>query len=159
MLGFEVARATLNGTGTGAEPLGVLNVSGIQTVARPSDPMQYAPVLANALLLKNVGNVAFLVNSGYRLTIDQLLTTDGLPIGTAAFFRNYPHSFASIIPDAKTMIAGDFSQIIQGTWSSVEILVNPFMESAYKKGNVALRIILTMDVAVRHQEAFATFGA
>ena len=37
------------------------------------------------------------------------------------------------------------------------MLVNPYMESAYKKGNVALRIVLTMDVAIRHPEAFATF--
>ena len=38
------------------------------------------------------------------------------------------------------------------------MLVNPYMESAYKKGNVALRIVLTMDVAVRQPDAFATFA-
>jgi HK97 family phage major capsid protein len=157
VLALEVARATINGTGTNAEPLGILNQAGIQEVAAPTDAMQYAPVLADALFTANVRNVAFLANSGFKLTVDQLLTTDGLPIGAAVFFRAYPHIWTSLVPADRIMIAGDFSDIIQGTWSSVEILVNPYMESAYKKGNVALRIILTMDVAVRHPESFAVF--
>ena len=61
------------------------------------------------------------------------------------------------VPIDSVMVAGDFSQVIQGTWSAVELLVNPYMESSYKRGNVALRIVLTMDVAIRHPEAFATF--
>ena len=159
VLAFEVANATINGSGAGAEPRGILNTTGIQEIAKPAEVMDYAPTLANALFLKNVGNIAFMANSGFKLTVDKLLTADGLPIGAATFFRNYPHAFASIVPAGNLLIAGDFSQVIQGTWSSIEILVNPFMESAYKKGNVALRIILTMDVAVRHPEAFATFEA
>jgi hypothetical protein len=55
------------------------------------------------------------------------------------------------------MIAGDFSDVIQGTWSAVEILLNPYADSVFSKGNLAMRIILTMDVAVRHPESFATF--
>lgn len=158
VLALEVARATINGTGTSAEPTGILSTTGVQEVTLPADPMQYAPVLADALFMANVRNVAFLANTGFKLTVDNLLTTDGLPIGAAVFFRGYPHVWTSLVPDARIMISGDFSDVIQGTWSAVEVLVNPYMESSYKKGNVALRIILTMDVAVRHPEAFATFA-
>jgi HK97 family phage major capsid protein len=157
VLGMEVARATINGSGTNAQPLGILNQTGIQEVAMPTDSMQYVPALANVLFSANVQNVAFLVNSGIKLTVDNLLTTDGLPIGAVTFFRNYPHVWTSLVPTDRIMIAGDFSDVIQGTWSAVEILVNPYMESAYTKGNVALRIILTMDIAVRHPESFAVF--
>ena len=103
--------------------------------------------------------MSFLATAAFKKTVDNLLTADGLPIGAATFFRDYPHIWSTFVPADNLLIGGDFSQVIQGTWSSVEILVNPYMESAYKKGNVALRIILTMDVAVRHPEAFATFGA
>jgi len=113
--------------------------------------------LSIKLFLANVRGVSFLANSGYKLTVDQLLTADGLPIGAATFFRGYPHVWTSLVPSANCMIGGDFSDVIQGTWSAVELLLNPYMESAYKKGNVALRIILTMDVAIRHPESFATF--
>jgi HK97 family phage major capsid protein len=163
VLGLEVARATINGTGTNAQPLGILNQTGIQEITLPVDstpdpiPIQFVPALANALFTANVRNVAFLANSGFKLTVDNLLTADGLPIGAATFFRNYPHVWTSLVPADRIMIAGDFSDVIQGTWSSVEILINPYMESAYTKGNVALRIVLTMDVAVRHPESFAVF--
>ena len=101
--------------------------------------------------------MSFIANSAYKATIDDLLSTDGLPIGSDAFFRNYPHKYASAVPADRVMLAGDFSQVIQGTWSAVELLINPYMESAYKKGNVAMRIILTTDIAIRQPEAFATF--
>ncbi len=159
VLALEVARATISGTGTGAEPRGILNTAGIQKIAMPAEIMEYAPELASALFLANAPAVSFLATAAFKKTVDNLLTADGLPIGAATFFRDYPHIWSTFVPADNLLIGGDFSQVIQGTWSSVEILVNPYMESAYKKGNVALRIILTMDVAVRHPEAFATFGA
>jgi HK97 family phage major capsid protein len=170
VLGLEVARATINGTGTNAQPLGILNQTGIQEVELPvivsgsggsetttPDPIQYVPALADALFTANVRTVAFLANSGFKRIVDGLLTADGLPIGADTFFRGYPHVWSSLVPADRIMIAGDFSDVIQGTWSAVEILVNPYMESAYTKGNVVLRIVLTMDVAVRHPESFAVF--
>ena len=157
VLALEVARTVINGSGVGSEPKGILATSGILEVAKPAKEMGYAPALANALYVKNVPSVSFVCNSAFKANVDDLLTTDGLPIGDAAFFRNYTHKYASAVPSARVMVAGDFSQVIQGTWSAVELTVNPFMESAYKKGNVALRIVLTTDVAIRHPEAFATF--
>lgn len=121
--------------------------------------MEYVPELASALFLANVQSVSFLGTAAFKKTVDNLLTQDGLPIGAATFFRNYPHVWTSLVPAENLLIAGDFSDVIQGTWSAVEVLVNPYMESAYKKGNVALRIILTMDVGIRHPQSFATFGA
>ncbi len=159
VLALEVARTVINGSGTGAEPKGILNTTGILEVAKPAKEMGYVPALSSALFVKNVPSVSFIANSAFKGTVGDLLTTDGLPIGDSAFFRNYQHKYASAVPSARVMVAGDFSQVIQGTWSAVEVLVNPYMESAYKKGNVALRIVLTMDVAIRHPEAFATFEA
>lgn len=157
VLALEVARAVINGSGADAEPTGILATTGIQKIDKPATEMAYAPALAGALFENNVQNVSFIANSAFKADVDDLLTTDGLPIGSAAFFRNYPHKYASAVPAARVMVAGDFSQVIQGTWSAVELLINPYMESAFKKGNVAMRILLTTDVAIRHPEAFATF--
>lgn len=159
VLGLKLADVTINGAG-GVEPAGILKTVGIQKVATaPTEPMEVSTELADALFLANVGNVAFVVNSGEKKDIDNLLTTDGLPIGSSAYFRGANHVYFSKVPAANKMIAGDFSQVIIGQWGGVEILTNPYMESAYKKGNLAIRIILTVDVAIRHAEAFATFGA
>ena len=51
-------------------------------------------------------------------------------------------------------ILGDFSQVILGIWSELDLLVNPFAETAYSKGNVLIRAMATCDIAVRHPEAF-----
>lgn len=52
------------------------------------------------------------------------------------------------------VILGDWSQAILGLWSEVDILVNPFSETAYTKGNVLVRAMSTVDVALRHPQAF-----
>lgn len=41
-----------------------------------------------------------------------------------------------------------------GIWSEIDLLVNPFSETAYSKGNVLVRAMATVDVAIRHPEAF-----
>ncbi len=41
-----------------------------------------------------------------------------------------------------------------GIWSEIDILVNPFAEAPYKKGNVLVRAMSTVDIGVRHPEAF-----
>jgi hypothetical protein len=40
-------------------------------------------------------------------------------------------------------------------WSELDILVNPFESAAYSKGNVQIRAMVTVDIAVRHPESFA----
>ncbi|HET9048692.1 MAG TPA: phage major capsid protein [Chiayiivirga sp.] len=51
-------------------------------------------------------------------------------------------------------IFGDWSQVLLGIWSELDILVNPFAEGAYSKGNVLIRAMATCDIAIRHPEAF-----
>lgn len=156
VLALEVARTVINGSGLNAEPKGILATTGISEVDKPATEMAYVPALSSALFEKNVQNINFIANAAFKADVDDLLTTDGLPIGDAAFFRNFPHRYASAVPATRIMIAGDFSQVIQGTWSAVELLVNPY-GAGFAKGNIAMRIVLTTDIAVRHPEGFATF--
>jgi len=53
------------------------------------------------------------------------------------------------------LIYGDFSSLILAYWSELDILVNPFETTAFSKGNVQIRAMVTMDVGVRYAEAFA----
>jgi HK97 family phage major capsid protein len=45
----------------------------------------------------------------------------------------------------------DFSQLLIGSWGSLEILVNPYAES--KKGNTLVTVFHDMDVGIRHTES------
>lgn len=51
-------------------------------------------------------------------------------------------------------IFGDWSQVLLGVWSELDLLINPYSETAYTKGNILIRALATCDIAVRHAEAF-----
>ncbi|MFN4025316.1 MAG: phage major capsid protein [Hyphomonas sp.] len=51
-------------------------------------------------------------------------------------------------------IFGAWSQLLVGYWSGIDVLANPYEATAYSKGNVQVRGLLTADVAVRHIESF-----
>jgi predicted phage gp36 major capsid-like protein len=53
------------------------------------------------------------------------------------------------------LIFGRWSDILLGYWSVFDLLVNPYESTAYSKGNVSVRGIVTMDVAIRHIESSA----
>ena len=55
---------------------------------------------------------------------------------------------------AKKLILGDWSQVMLGVWSEVDILVNPYSEPAYSRGGVQVRAMATVDVGIRHPEGF-----
>jgi hypothetical protein len=57
-------------------------------------------------------------------------------------------------PDTASAIFGNWSDLLVGYWSAFDLLVNPYESTAYSKGNVQVRAMLTADVAVRHPESF-----
>lgn len=58
-------------------------------------------------------------------------------------------------PEDRAIVFGDFSSLVIGYWTGVDILANPFESTAYSKGNIQVRALLTADVCLRHQESFA----
>lgn len=51
-------------------------------------------------------------------------------------------------------IFGDWSQVLLGIWSELDVLVNPYDSTAYARGGVMVRAMATCDIAMRHIEAF-----
>jgi hypothetical protein len=70
----------------------------------------------------------------------------------------YTCASSTLVPSDSTgnrIIFGNWSDLMLGYWSAFDLLVNPYESTAYSKGNVQVRGMLTMDVAVRHYESFA----
>jgi hypothetical protein len=53
---------------------------------------------------------------------------------------------------------GDWSQVLVGEWGVVEILPNPYAAGLYEAGGIELRILQTLDIAVRHPQAFSVMS-
>ena len=89
------------------------------------------------------------------------LDSQKLPIGTAALFHGERAEFSNLVPDTlgagtneSGLIYGDFSELLIGLWSALDVLVNPYESTAYSKGNVMIRAMATADIALRNPQAF-----
>ncbi|WP_407460189.1 phage major capsid protein [Xanthomonas campestris pv. raphani] len=158
-LSFAVAsaidRAIIAGTGANGQPLGLINRAGVQ---KDTIPTTWADVLAIEQLLAAIN-----VNpTGWYTSPDVLSALRGILkataagsdyIATASRIGELAVAVSNASP-ANTAILGDWSQVLLGQWGAVEILVNPYAETSYRRGGVLVRAMATVDVAVRHEEAF-----
>ncbi|QOY61870.1 phage major capsid protein [Lysobacter sp. H21R4] len=158
-LSFAIAQAVdkaiIAGTGTGGEPLGVMNHPGVQTADLPTS---WADILDMEQMLAavNIDPSGWYTSPGVLTELRKVLkaTTAGSDyIATARTIGELPVASSNAAP-AATAILGDWSQVLLGQWGSVEILVNAFAEGPYRRGGVLVRAFNAVDVAVRHEEAF-----
>lgn len=64
-------------------------------------------------------------------------------------------SLAVASPATGAAIFGAWENLVLGYWSQFDVLANPYESTAYTKGNVQIRGMLTADIQIRHLEAFA----
>lgn len=57
-------------------------------------------------------------------------------------------------PTTAGIIAGDFSEVVAGVWESASVLLNPFSESDFLRGQIGVRVLMLCDVAIKREEAF-----
>lgn len=173
-IGVAVDRAAIMGSGIGAEPLGILGTAGVGSVAFGTDGgaptwskmLEFLEAVEVANIVGN--NMAFLTNHRVKR---KLMTTERSTGGTAKFIvddenaemlAGYRAAYSGNVPadgtkgsgtDLSAMIFGNWSDLLIGQFGALDIIVDPYTESA--KGNVRLTIHSSWDIAVRHPESFA----
>ena len=165
--------AAIAGTGTNAQPTGILNTPGVTIIpAGPGsvngDTATY-DVLADLVGAIDDANAdgsttGFLTNTKVRRSLMKMKDGSGTPLGLATVLQGKNAQFSNIVPsngtkgtgtNLSTLIYGNWSELLIGLWSELDILVNPYVDPAYSKGNVRIRAAMTCDVAVRHASSFA----
>ncbi len=162
-LAQAIDSAMILGGGTN-EPTGILAAAGTQTASLAT--LNWAGILAMLEKIELVNGSA-----GAWLTSPQVATKlrGTLKSATAgAAYLSEGGRMADLTvnstkqvplnltptPDTGRLILGDFSQVMLGIWSELDILVNPFDSVAYARGGVLVRAMATCDIAIRHPEAF-----
>ncbi|WP_180051536.1 phage major capsid protein [Acinetobacter sp. YH12211] len=149
----NIDEAILAGTGV-KDPLGIINTLGVLT---GNTPATWAEVLQLIQQIEdeNITNLQWLGTSALKTTLAGIekSTGTGQYLYQNGQVGELPFKVSANMP-AKTAILGDFSQVLLGVWSEIDILVNPFAEPAYSRGGVQVRAMATCDVAVRHPKAF-----
>lgn len=175
--------AALSGTGSGGQPLGVVNQSGVGSVVGGTNglavtfdqiiQLKTLPRVANA----SIANMSFAINSktkGYletqKASTGQYLWTEGGYAGSSAApnlkGERYVESQQLRSTLTKGTSAGICSELIYGNWRELliamwgvlEIGVNPYDSTGFKNGDVILRVMQTLDVGVRHGASFAVMS-
>ena len=158
-LSFAVAAAVdaaiVAGTGLAGQPAGIIGRAGVQTADLPAT---WADVLAIEQLLAavNIDPTGWYTSPAVMTALRGILKAASAGseyIAGRGTIGELPAASSNAAPD-DTAILGDWSQVLLGQWGAVEILVNPYAETPYKRGGVLVRAMATVDVAVRHEEAF-----
>lgn len=160
-IALEIDRAAINGGGTN-QPVGILAASGTQTQAYATSLFNTTAEMIGKANTANVGaRRAFLSTPRVQTIASKALTTDKMPVGVATIFQGERTAFSNQAPDTlgagtneSALIYGDFSELLIGIWSALDVLVNPYESTAYSKGNVMVRAMATCDVALRNPTAF-----
>lgn len=179
-LGFD--KAAISGTGSAGQPTGILNVSGIGSVAMGTNGAAFSNVdplidLETAVADANAdfGNLAYLTNPTQVGKLKKLKDSQNnylwngfrQPIGSAVpgEINGYACGRSTQVPKTlakgnsgavcSAMIFGNWSDLLIGQWGpGLEVLANPF-GAGFNSGSVDIRALGSIDIAVRHAESFA----
>ncbi|MBI5784824.1 MAG: phage major capsid protein, partial [Rhodocyclales bacterium] len=180
-IAVEVDRAAINGSGSGAEPLGILGISGIGSVAIGANggalSWDHILQLEEALASSNadVGSVAYLTNQKVRRKLKGTtkVSSDagagfiwegvaGADLGFGAM-NGYRAASTANVPSNLTkgtssgicsaVILGNWADLVVGQWGALDILVDKF--TAGTSGGTRVIALLDIDLGVRRAASFA----
>ena len=174
--------AILNGSGSSGQPTGILNTSGVNSVAMGTNGgaitldalinLEGNVVIDNGIV--NPATTGYLTNGKVvndlkklKDTAGQYLYYIGSVVGgrgaTPANINGYTIADSMQLPSTLTkgsssgncsaVIFGDFSQCLVGLWGGLEITVGEDSDD-FSKALTSIRGIMTMDVAVRNPVSF-----
>ncbi len=163
VVSLAVDKALLHGTAVAKQPVGILNVSGIQTASLATLDWEAIVAMLEKLGLENVTPNAILTHAKAATKLQTTLKDavagaayllQGGRVGDLPAYVTNQLDAKTGTPNTGRVIAGDFSQLVIGEWGATEILANPYAAGYYEKGDVQLRILHTMDAVVRNPKAF-----
>ena len=161
----------IEGGGTN-QPTGVTQTTGIGNadIGTNGGAITWGKVLdvIAEVEIDNAEGSAFLTNPKVvkhaRQTVKVASTDSMMVMDGPRELAGFPLASTNLVPsdlskgtgtNLSALIFGNWADLILGFWSEFDVLVNPYESTAYKKGNVMVRGMATMEVAVRHPESFA----
>ena len=175
LLADAIDTAAINSSGSSNQPTGILQTSGIGSVAGGTNGL--APTLDQLLDLKrevsldnaDVASRGFLTNSKAESVLGKLKDSQGQyllsPYGaeldcsqTAGRRFEVSNNVPSNLTkgsgsNLSAVVYGNFSDCLIGLFGTLEILVDPYTDFA--KGTTGIRALQSIDIAVSHAEPFA----
>jgi HK97 family phage major capsid protein/HK97 family phage prohead protease len=154
---LEIDRAALYGLGSSSEPLGLHNVTGIATENVGNNDPSFGDVVnmesdisvGNAL----TGSLAYVTraNIAGAMKVKTKDSGSGRFVNEDGVVNGYP-LYVSNQVEAGDIWFGNWSELILGYWSGLDLQVDPYTGGA--SGNVRVRVLQDVDCAVKHPASF-----
>lgn len=159
ILAIAIDLAAYTGSGSSGQPTGITNVSGIGSVTwNTGSTPTWAEIigLESAVAVDNAlsGSLAYVAGGTMRGVLKGVAKDTGS--GQFAWDKNEMNGYPAVLSNqvaTDDVYFGNWSDLIIGFWNVLEILVDPFTGST--TGNVRVRAMKDVDLAVRHAESFA----
>jgi HK97 family phage major capsid protein/HK97 family phage prohead protease len=159
VIALEIDRAAIYGTGSSNQPLGLVNTTGIGT-----ETLTNAGTFAQLIAMEtdvasanaDVGSMRYIMNAAARGALKSTSKA-----GTEAIFvweNNEVNGYPVIVSNqlqANDALFGDFSSMVMGMWSGLDLMVDPYAGAT--AGTVRVIAHQDLDVAVKQPASFC-FG-
>lgn len=171
VLANEVDIKAMLGDGSSNTPTGIVNIVGVHQIGGTSS-MTWERTLEFIAAIQHadaeIGTMGWAFNTWVQRKLRSttkvasdagagfIMDAPGQLAGYAAAITSaLPGSPGLSVPNNATVIFGDWSQMLIGRWSGVDLLLNPYESTAYAKGRVLVRAMQDLDIKVRHPESFS----
>jgi len=172
-IALAIDYAAINGAGSSNVPEGILNTTGIGSVAGGTNGL--APTLNHIIDLEtavavdnaDLGNLAYLVNTATRGKLKKTAVESGQTAkvwaGGATPLNEYACGVSNQVPSdldkgtstgvCSAIIFGNWNDLVIAQWGGLDMVVDPYTQAT----NNLVRIVANTyaDVGVRHAESFA----
>lgn len=171
VMAIELDRAVINGSGSGAEPEGILQNSSIGTVAMGTNGA--APDWASLVALETnvavanaaIGSLAYLTNAKVRgklKTVPKVSGQANFLMDPDQTVNGYRCGISNQVPSNLTKgsssgvcsaaIFGNWRDVLIGFWGGLDVLVDPYTGGA--AGTLRIRMFQDADIKFRHTASF-----
>lgn len=158
VLGLEIDRVALYGTGASNQPAGLKIATGLNTVDLAAATPTYAEVVSMETLVAadnaDIGTLAYLVNATGRGGLKGATKDSGSGqfVWEAGNTVNGYRAEVSNQVESGDFWYGNWADVMIGYWSGLDILVDPYSNST--SGTIRVVALQDVDVAFRHGESF-----
>ena len=156
VIALELDRAAIYGTGSSNQPLGLTNTTGIgsQAITTFGTFAEYIGMETDvASANADAGSLRYIINAAARgaLKSTEKATNTGMFVFEDNEINGYPVIVSNQLQNNDALF-GDFSMMIMGMWSGLDLTVDPYAGAT--AGTVRVIALQDVDVAVKQPGAF-----
>ena len=158
VIALELDRVGIYGTGSSNQPLGLTNTTGIggQTISTYGTFEEYIGMETDvAVANADAGSMRYIINAAARGALKSTAKSASAVAAGFVFENNEINGYPAIVSNqlgTNDALFGDFSMMIMGMWSGLDLTVDPYAGAT--AGTVRVIALQDVDLAVKQPGAF-----